>query len=473
MPSTYFRPTDVYDVINSLTHQITGQSTIQAVDTSTFIDAGKSIIDYANINGYENVFNAISVLIGRTIVEARPYEGKFKLIASDSSSFDSRIRKISFYSKDTQASGMFNTDLYTNIGNGLDDTSGVGSMWEQNPSMPLERTFFSSATYDFEHTEYIEQIKTAFTSEASFLDFLNGMRTELMNDMEQQTEAKNRALVLSRLAGNKILTDKGELGAECAVNLTAEYNSEYGTSYTTQQLLYDHRVSFLEFFIARLKNDSDLMTYRSKLFHDSYEKIVGADHYHILRHSPKANQRFIYNSRLFTQIKLSLAEIFNPQMLELPQGEGVQFWQDISDPYKIDIIPPLPEGATSSEVVMDIVVGMIFDTEALYSNNRYEGMLPTPINARHGYRNEFYHFLFSQSNDYSWPSVVYYMSDSSTAYFTGDGVEDDFTVTATTIEKVTVNGVAQTAGTDYTFSSNTLTFTTAPADGAIIQVIYK
>ena len=65
------------------------------------------------------------------------------------------------------------------------------------------------------------------------------------------------------------------------------------------------------------------------------------------------------------------------------------------------------------------------------------------------------------------------MSDNSTTYFTGDGVEDDFTVTATTIVSVTVNGVAKTAGTDYTFSSNTLTFTTAPADGAIIQVIYK
>ena len=368
---------------------------------------------------------------------------------------------------------MYNTDLYTNLGAGLDDSSGTGSMWEQNPSMPLERTFNSSAAYDYSHTEYIDQIKDAFTSEASFLDFINGMRVEIMNDMEQQTEARNRGLVISRLAGNKLMTDKGLLGKECAVNLTAEYNKEYGTSYTTSDLLHDHRVSFLEFFIARIKNDSDLMEYRSRLFHDSCKKTVGGVDYYILRHSPKADQRFIYNSRLFTEIKLSLAEIFNPQMLSLPQGEGVQFWQSIEAPYKIDAIPPLPEGATSSEVKMDIVVGFLFDNWALYSNNRYNGMLPTPINARHGYRNEFYHFLFGQSNDYTHNSVLYYMSDDSTTYFVGDGVEDDFTVEATTIVSVTVNGVEQTAGTDYTFSSNTLTFTTAHSDGAIIQVVYK
>lgn len=473
MAVNYFKPVDVYPIMNTLVQQITGQDSIKVVDTASYIDAGKSILGVANESGYEGVFNALSVLIGRTIIEAKPYSGKFKLIDEEASRFDVRVRKISFYSKLTQASGMFNTDLYTNLGAGLDDTSGAGSMWEQNPSMPLERTFFSSAAYDYSHTEYIEQIKDAFTSEASFLDFINGMRIEIMNDMEQQTEARNRGLVISRLAGNKLMADKGLLGKECSVNLTAEYNKEYGTTYTTHDLLHDHRVSFLEFFIARIKNDSELMEYRSKLFHDPCKKTVGGVNYYILRHSPKADQRFIYNSRLFTEIKLSLAEIFNPNMLQLPQGEGVQFWQSIEDPYKIDVIPPLPEGATSSEVKMDIVVGFLFDNWALYSNNRYNGMLPTPINARKGYRNEFYHFLFGQSNDYTHNSILYYMSDDSTTYFVGDGEKDEFTVEADSIVSVTVNGVEQTVTTDYTFSSNTLTFTTAPAEGAIIQVVYK
>lgn len=478
MPTNYFIPQDIYPIMNSLVHQLTGQASQSVIDTSSFIDAGNKIIDVANQTSYENVFNALSVLVGRTIVEARPYSGKFKLITDDASSFDMKVRKISFYSKDTQASGMFNTQLYTNVGAGLDDESGAGSMWEQNPSIPLERFFNSAATYDYEHTEYIEQIKCAFTSEQSFLDFLNGMRVEIMNDMESQTEAKNRAVVLDRLAGNKLLTDNGTIGPECAVNLTAEYNKAYGTSYTTTQLLHDHRVSFLEFFAARLTNDSALMEERSTLFHDACEKIVGSDHYFILRHSPKKTQKFIYNARLFTEVKMSLAEIFHPDRIDrlLPEnGEGVQYWQSIKSPYSIDVKPALPDNAVSSEVKIDYVVGLLFDDWAMYTNNRYTGMLATPINARHGYRNEFYHFLFSQNNDYTWPSILYYMSDETTEYFVGDGTEDDFTLseTPTTVTSVTVNGVAKTVTTDYTVSGAVVTFTTAPAKDAIIQISYK
>lgn len=470
----YFKPVDVYPIINSLVHQITGQDSLTVVDTASYIDAGKKIIGVGDTTSYDQIFGALSIIVGRTIIDVDEYDGHFKLVDNTASEYDAKIRKISFYSKDTQASGMFNTQLYTNLQMGNDDTSGVGSQWEQSPKIPLERIYSSEATYDFEYTEYIRQLKEAFTSEASFLDYINGMRTDIINDMKSQTEARNQGLILSRLAGNKIMTDKGLLGSECAVNLTAEYNATYGTSYTTSQLLNDHKVSFLEFFLARLKNDTELLTYRSAKFHDACKQTIGGVDYYILRASKKEKQRFIYNSRLFTQINLALAQIFHPEKLLLPEnGEGVQYWQSIDDPYKIDIIPPLPDGETSSEVKIDVVVGMVFDERAISSNNRYTGMLATPINARHGYRNEFYHFLFSQNNDYTHPSILYYMSDESTAYFTGDGVEDDFTVTATTIVSVTVNGVAKTSGTDYTFTSNTLTFTTAPADGAIIQVIYK
>ena len=470
----YFKPVDVYPIMNKLVHQITGQDSIKVIDTASYIDAGKKIISVSDETSYDSIFGALSVIVGRTIIDVDSYEGKFNLVSETTSEYDVKVRKISFYSKDTQASGMFNTQLYTNLGAGLDDESGTGSQWEQSPKIPLERVYSSEATYDYEYTEYIRQLKEAFTSENSFLDYLNGMRTDIMNDMESQTEARNQALILSRIAGNKIMVDKGLLGSECAVNLTKEYNTTYNTSYTTSDLLNDHRVEFLEFFIARLKNDTELMTYRSAKFHDACKQTIGGTDYYILRHSKKSRQRFIYNSRLFTQINLSLAQIFHPDRLLLPEnGEGVQFWQSIEDPYKIDVIPPLPDGETSSEVAIDTVVGLVFDDRALSSVNRYTGMLATPVNARHGYRNEFYHFLFSQNNDYTHGSILYYMSDNETTYFVGDGVEDDFTVTATSIVSVTVNGEAKTSGTDYTFSSNTLTFTTAPADGAIIQVVYK
>ena len=85
MAVNYFKPVDVYPIMNTLVQQITGQDTIKVVDTASYIDAGKSILGVANESGYEGVFNALSVLIGRTIIEARPYTGKFKLIDEEAS----------------------------------------------------------------------------------------------------------------------------------------------------------------------------------------------------------------------------------------------------------------------------------------------------------------------------------------------------------------------------------------------------
>ena len=104
-------------------------------------------------------------------------------------------------------------------------------------------------------------------------------------------------------------------------------------------------------------------------------------------------------------------------------------------------------------------------------------MLATPINARHGYRNEFYNFKYSIFSDYSENSILFYMSDYTTKYFVGDGTEDDFDLedSDATVKSITVNGTAQTAGTDYTVSSGVITFAAGhiPANKAIIQVVYS
>lgn len=65
---------------------------------------------------------------------------------------------------------------------------------------------------------------------------------------------------------------------------------------------------------------------------------------------------------------------------------------------------------------------------------------------------------------------------TTTETFAGDGTQTEFTLTGTptTLTSVKVNDVAQTATTDYTYNSTShkVTFTTAPADEAIIKVTY-
>lgn len=476
MPN-YFQVRDAAGIVESLVKQLSAQTSITKVDSTNFVDAGSSVL----ATGYENVMNSLSQMVARTIVGIRATEDdEFNLIDFSEDSFSDRIRKIYIYSKNPQKTGMYNTDQYTNLGAGLSDGSGAGSQWEQAPYMPVEK-FFGPKEFAWQHenTDYINQLNVAFTSEAELVAFLNGIRTRMINDIRLQKKAKNRILVLSRLAGNKLLTDKGLLGAECAYNLTKEFNEEYGTSYTTKQLLTNHRIALYKFFLAKFKIFSKMMKDDTAMFHDPLTKTVSDVEYDILQNTPVEYQKFLYNDQLFTEVEFDLSEIFHPDKLAFPKAnaEGVLYWQDPKDPYKVDCVPALPDGATSSEVVIDVCLGLLFDEAGLMSNNRYEGMLATPINARHGYRNEFYNFKYSLFNDYVCNSILFYMSDYTTKYFVGDGTEDDFNLedSEATVKSITVNGTAQTAGTDYTVSSGVITFAAGhiPADKAIIQVIYS
>lgn len=408
-----FQPKDAYAVMNSLVHQATGQSDITATDTSSFIDAGKAVLD----TGMENVFNALSVLIGRTIIASRPYTGKFKLFTrSEADAFDNRIRKISFYARDNQPSGMFNTDIYTNLAKGKSDVDGAGSMWEQNPAMPVERFFYSDFVWDKSHTQYLEQVKIAFQKESDFIEFINGVMVEVQNDIESTIEAKNRMVLLDRLAGTYLQVENSVLGSECAVNLTEAFNTEFNTTYTTAEILQEHLTAFLEFYVSRIKIDSDRLENRSALYHDPLTKTVDGVDYVVLRHTPKARQRFVYYAPFFTKAKARvLPEIFNPQYLGdiNANGEGIDYWQSIKDPSAIDVTPALPNGAESSEVKLDLVLGLLYDEEAMITNNKFTGMYTTPINARHVYTNMWWHYKYGMIQDYSENAILYYMADPS------------------------------------------------------------
>lgn len=426
MPPLVFRPVDAHAVMNSLVHQATGQDNLTVVDTSSFIDAGNTVLEA----GIENVLNSLSVLIGRTIIATRRYTGKFAIVTRDEADiFDNRVRKISYYSRDNQASGMFNTDLNTNLGDGLDDDDGAGSMWEQNLPKVVENYFYSSFTWDKSHTVIPEQIKLAFRDEAQFIEFVNGVMIEVQNDIESTIEARNRSVVIDRIAGNILQVTNGTLPAECAVNLTKVFNDECGTTYTTNEICTKHLTELLEVFVAKFKIDSDFMENRSTLYHNAMRKTINGVDYVINRHTPKDYQRFIYFSPMFTKAKARVfPEIFNPQYLNVDAGEGIEFWQSIKDPSAIKVRPALPNGAQTSEVNEALIVGLLYDVDALMTNNKFTGMYTTPINARHVYTNMWWHYLYGVVNDYTENSIVYYMKDY-------EGLTSDSKTSAKTVKK--------------------------------------
>ena len=95
-------PKDCYALMNSLVKEAIGaDSTIQAVDTSSFVSAGESVLS----TGTENVLNSLAMVVGRRMVAVRPYNAPLSLInAIDTGFYSDRILKDSFYSRWAQPS---------------------------------------------------------------------------------------------------------------------------------------------------------------------------------------------------------------------------------------------------------------------------------------------------------------------------------------------------------------------------------
>lgn len=418
-------PLDAHALMNALVAQATGQTSVTATDTSSFVSAGEMVL----ATGMENTLNALSLILGRTLVAVRPYGAKLNILnALNTGMYSHRLRKISFYAREALPAGNFNTDLYTNLAEGYDNgsngatgstppTNSTASMWEQHQAVPLELNFAGSSVWQDCITVYEYQVKQAFRDEQSFNAFVAGILTEHGNDIEQQKEAFNRMTLLNYIAGVYDLDSASSAGR--VVNLTKAFNDYFGTSYRTSDLQTTYLKEFLEFFISEYKKYSDLMTYRSAAFHHAP---AGPNGEALLRHTPKDKQRFIcYNPFWLKARAMVMPEIFAPQYLAEPQFEAVDFWQSFDDGPAIKVTPAIPDfDSTSgtyktqiagSAVSLDYVLGILYDEDAIMTDFQLESSITSPLEARKAYRNIWMSISRNAINDFTENAIIFTMED--------------------------------------------------------------
>lgn len=408
-------PTDAYAMINEIARQATGQKNLTAYDTSSFVSVGEKVL----ATGTENVLNALSIVLGRTLMAVRPYNAKFKVIDSENADlYGTRVRKISFLSKDAVQSGDWNTNAKTNFAEGYDNGTNSGnstaSQWEQHRPVPVELNFSGQDVWEYCITIYQNQLKSAFTNESDFIKFMSGIMTEVGNDIEVEKESFNRMTLLNAMAGVYDLNGNGPV----AVDLTSEFNTKFGTSYTRQDLLTTYRTDFMKFFVSVFKTYSDYLTDRTALYHWNPSKQINGVTYNLLRHTPKDRQKaVIINEFINENDTFVLSEIFNKDYLEIGNTERVNFWQNPTNRTAIKVTPAIPdvdgdnngEQKAGTAVALDYVVGMLFDVDAIMTSYQFEDVNSTELEARKRFRNQWYTFSKNAIVDYSENMVLFYL----------------------------------------------------------------
>lgn len=414
-------PKDGYALMNLLVKQATGQENISVVDTSTFVSAGETVL----ATGMENTLNSLSLVIGRTMMAVRPYTAKLKLInALDSGVYSNRMRKISVYSKGAKPAGDLNTDLYTNLYQGIGDikvtspVENVGSMWEQDKPVVLEQNFGGRTAFDFELTVYPNQVATAFRDVNEFNSFVSGIMTAKQNDIEFTKEAFNRAVILNQIAGRVAL--EGTLINGGAVNLTKAFNDTFNTSYNSEELRTVYFTDFLAFFVATIKQYSRKLEMPTINHHWTPTKTVdGVQYTTLIRHTPRDRQKlFLYEPLFINAESQVFPEVFHENYLKMENYEGVMFWQAEGvgiDNAGINVTPAVPTSAgvqdAGNNVTLDYVVGILFDEDSMMVDYQFESADTTPVNARHRFYNIWWHNWKNMVNDFTENAVVFYMAD--------------------------------------------------------------
>ena len=239
MPNT-LTPTDVYGIVNAMADEMFGKNqTITAVNTSTFATVGEKMLR----TGYENTVNALSAVIGKTIISARPYRGRFRIIMRVPDEFGLITRKISFYSGALEQSTDFNTNLAPSQ---IVDGASIDP-WKITKTYPLELNFVGLKLMQKNYTIFRYQLKQSFQDEASFGSFVAGLLTRIANDLEVDMDAENRLQVINAIGAT---FNTGT--ARQKVNLRAAFNAFYGTSYTVADLLGTHYDELMKFFVMRI-----------------------------------------------------------------------------------------------------------------------------------------------------------------------------------------------------------------------------
>ena len=423
--------TDAYLIMNNLVKQATGEeSNIAEGDVSAYISAGEKVL----ASGMENTLEALSIVLGRTIIAIRPYKARASVIrAASLDEYKTRMRKISYYSDKALPTGAWNTQIYSkNLGPGRDNTDGpdnglgekdaTKSMWEQHPVIPLEMNFGGFDTWDDGLTIYKKQLRIAMRDPQEMANYLNGQMISKTNDIDMQKEAYETMTLCGYMAAlfdaNKLLNNG------MAVNMTAEFNNYYGTSYTTTQLLTTYLKEFTGFFVSFVKTLVDDFSRNTLKRHWSPAKTVNGVSLYLPRHTRRDEIKMVMYDPFWKKVEAPVfPEIFNDQYMTFDNFESFTYWQSNTpgNQAKIDIDPALPDipGTHSGQqykgdrVQLYYVLGAIFDQDACMTNHALDDADATPLEARKKYYSIWWNFLKQSTVDLTEQGCLLYMADNA------------------------------------------------------------
>lgn len=375
-----------YQLIAQLHSMATGQTSITPTDERDFVSVAQATL----VNGYDPVINAISQVIGRTIIAVRPYRRKFAGLEMTAERWGGIIRKINFADRNAGPEPTY----------ALVDGQPVDQYVVRVPDV-LETRYVGSDAWMAHYTIFTKQLDMSFRSGPEFASWMSGLMLHASNEFEQYLENMARATVANFIAAKNII------GGDGVVHLLTEYNAETSLSLTSTTVKQPANYpAFVRWCYGRIGELSEKMTERSQMFQ---QVITGKP---IMRHTPVTDQKIYILSDVLKHIQAEvLSTTYNDNYLSLADVEGVGFWQAIDTPDELSVQPVYIDatGAVVSNAAnqaMTDVIGVMFDRDAIGYNVYDDTVVASPYNSFGQFYQLVHHARIQYQSDFTEKGIV-------------------------------------------------------------------
>lgn len=378
-------------LLNTIHGMVTGSQPLAITDLRDFVSVGQLTLK----QGTDPVMNAISQLVGRTIFSDRKYRRRFEGLYADSQRFGYITRKLSLSDTDWDNDTSFELadgQIYTN-------------QFKVCKPKVMQMNFYGQNVFKRCYTTFRNQLNSAFDSPASLGQFLGMVTTHVQNMVEQNNESIARATLVNFITG-KIAANNG------VINLLKKYNDETGAGLTTTTVYAPANFpEFARWAYGYINTLSDLLTERTGLYQI---QVTGKE---VMRHTPKEMQKTYMLASFLNAMKARVnATTYNEGFLSLTDVEPINFWQSAQTPAAVNAKPvylkadgTLEEADTA--VNEPLVLGVIFDQDALGLTIMDEWSATSPFEASEGYYTTWLHFVQRWWNDFTEKGVIFILKD--------------------------------------------------------------
>ena len=368
--------TQVYEILNTITQEVLGDSIIVAEDLSNIVDVG---VAYENLEGgFDNYVRKLNDHIGKVVFVNRVYRGRAPSVVMDGWEFGSILEKIRADLPEAQLNESWT----------LQDGASYDPNVFTKPDVSV-KFFNNRVTYEIPMSFTDMQVKSAFSSAVQMNGFMTMIQTAIENAITLNTD--NLVMrTINAAIGEVIKADfpAGSYSAGSgvqAVNLLYLYNQTLpqADAITASDAVTD--AGFIRFASYTIKNYVERMQTMSKLFNiGGTSKFTPRDRMHIVMLSEFINAAEVYLYDGIGQFKDDGLR-FPDRIDRVPYWQGSGTGYAFSDTSAINIVTPMTKASISASGIL----GVIFDRDALGVSN-----LDRRVRANYNPKGEFTNYWY-------------------------------------------------------------------------------